>query len=56
MNKRTKLRIQLITGIILLFFMFWIPEFAPLVFIGLVVLYVGKKLWNVPVGTIKRRK
>lgn len=56
MNKRTKLWIQLITGIILLFFMFWIPEFAPLVFIGLVVLYVGKKLWNVPVGMIKRKR
>lgn len=56
MNKRTKLWIQLITGIILLLFMFWIPEFAALVFAGLAVWYIGKKLWNVPVGTIKRKR
>lgn len=56
MNKRTKLWIQLITGIILLLFMFWIPEFAALVFVGLVVWCIGKKLWNVPVGTIRRKR
>lgn len=56
MNKRIKLWIELVTGIILMLFLFWIPEFAALAFIGLAVLYVGKKLWNVPVGTIKKTR
>lgn len=55
-DKRRKAWIQLITGIILLLLMFTTPEFAALVFIGLVVFYIGKRLWNVPIGTIKRKR
>lgn len=56
MNRQKKLWIQLIAGIILLLFMLWIPEFAALAFAGMVVLYIGKKLWHVPVGTIRKKK
>ncbi len=56
MNRQKKLWIQLIAGIILLLFMLWIPEFAALAFVGIVVLYIGKKLWHVPVGTIRKKK
>ncbi len=55
-DRRKKAWIQLAGGIILLLLMFSIPEFAVLVFIGLVVLYVGKKLWHVPIGTIRRKR
>ena len=55
MKERRKAWIQLITGIILLLCMFCTPEFAVLVFIGLVVFYIGKRLWHVPIGTIKRK-
>lgn len=56
MSKRTKLWIQLITGIILMLFILWLPEIAALALIGMIVLYTGKKLWNVPVGTMRQRK
>lgn len=56
MKERRKAWIQLITGIILLLCMFWTPEFAVLVFIGLVVFYIGKRLWHVPIGTIRRKR
>nr|WP_302136799.1 hypothetical protein [uncultured Schaedlerella sp.] len=56
MKERRKAWIQLITGIIILLCMFCTPEFAVLVFIGLVVFYIGKRLWHVPIGTIKRKR
>lgn len=56
MDKRKRIWIQLITGILLLLFMLWIPEAAALVFVGLVVLYIGKKLWHVPVGTLHKKR
>ncbi len=56
MKERRKAWIQLITGIILLLCMFCIPEFVVLIFIGLVVFYAGKRLWHVPIGTIKRKR
>ena len=56
MKKRRKAWIQLIAGIILLLCMFCTPEFAVLVFIGLVVFYIGKRLGHVPIGTIKRKR
>lgn len=48
--------IQLIAGIILLLFIFSTPEFAVLVSVGWVVFYVGKQLWHVPIGSIKKKK
>nr|WP_305136659.1 hypothetical protein [uncultured Schaedlerella sp.] len=56
MKERRKAWTLLITGIILLLLMFTAPEFAALVFIGLAVFYIGKKLWHVPIGTIKRKR
>lgn len=56
MKTRRKAWIQLIVGIVLLLCMFCTPEFAALVFIGLVIVVIGEKLWHVPVGTIKRKR
>ena len=56
MKERRKAWIQLITGIIILLCMFCTPEFAVRVFIGLVFFYIGKRLWHVPIGTIKRKR
>lgn len=56
MKTRRKAWIQLIVGIVLLLLMFCTPEFAALVFIGVVIVFIGGKLWHVPVGTIKRKR
>lgn len=56
MKVRRKAWIQLFIGIVLLLLMFCTPEFAALVFIGLVIAFIGGKLWHVPVGTIKRKR
>ena len=56
MKTRRKAWIQLIVGIVLLLCMFCTPEFAVLVFIGLLIVFIGGKLWNAPVGKIKRKR
>ncbi len=59
-SKRMKeyiwLEIQLIAWLTVLLFIIYIPEISVIIFIGLVVFYVGKKLWHVPIGTIKRKR
>lgn len=56
MDRRKKLWIKLIAGIFLLLFMLWIPEFAVLAFVGMLILYIGKKLWYIPIGTVRRKR
>lgn len=55
MNRKTKAWMQLIIGIVLLLVMLGIPEFAAFAFIVMIVIYIGKKLWHVPIWTIKRK-
>lgn len=56
MKARRKAWIQLIVGIVLLLCMFCTPEFAAIVFIGLLIVFIGGKLWNAPVGTIRKKR
>lgn len=59
-SKRMKeymwLAIQLIAWLTVLLLIIYIPENLVIIFIGLIVFHVGKKLWHVPIGTIKRKR
>ena len=54
MSRRTKLWIQLIVGILILAAIFWIPEIAVILAVILAIIYIFKKLWNVPIAKIKK--
>lgn len=55
MSRRTKLWIQLIVGILILAAIFWIPEIAVILAAVMVIFYILKKMWNVPIMRIKRK-
>ncbi len=50
--------IKVIFWIFIVAMIFWIPEFGVLVFIGIIVKWLVKWLWNKPIitFTIKKRK